>query len=258
MVDERLLAPNWPAPDNIVALATTRCGVANFSGASVSEYSQFNLGDHVDDSPASVEKNRKALLATCDGLSSIAWLQQVHGVDVCKLPFSPINPTVADASITAETGLACAVLTADCLPVLFCRVDGGEVAAAHAGWRGLCNGMLKNTVDAFGCSPQQLMAWTGPAISQAHFEVGPEVYQAFLDGFGSVTKEQIDSAFKPSVERSGYFYADLRALAHYQLQGLGLAWVGGTTSCTYQEAERFYSYRRDGKTGRQASLIYRR
>lgn len=253
-----LIVPSWPAPANVVALATTRMGLVGYAGASVGAYSHFNLGDHVDDSLLSVAKNRGALLAACDKLDSIAWLQQVHGVEVCEVSGVSAAPVCADASVTQVKGLACAVLTADCIPVLFCRVDGGAVAAAHAGWRGLCAGVLANTVNAFNCPPQELMAWIGPAISQAHFEVGPEVYQAFLKGFSGVSNTQIEDAFRPSTDKSGHFYADIIALALCQLQNLGVAWVGGGDMCTYADAGRFYSFRRDGQTGRQASLIYRR
>jgi YfiH family protein len=258
MSSDDLIVPNWPAPANVVALATTRIGLAGYAGASIGSYSHFNLGDHVDDSPLSVAKNRAALLEACDKLDSIAWLQQVHGVEVSEVSGVSALPICADASITQVKGLACAVLTADCLPVLFCRVDGGAVASAHAGWRGLCAGVLANTVNAFNCPPQKLMAWIGPAISQAHFEVGSELYRAFLKGFSGVSTIQIDGAFRPSVDNPGYFYADISALAQCQLQNLGVAWVGGGDMCTYSDADRFYSFRRDGQTGRQVSLIYRR
>ena len=258
MAVDSLIVPDWPAPANIVALATTRLGVAGFAGASVAPYSHFNLGDHVDDDRASVDQNRDALISACDGLNSIAWLQQVHGVEVCDASNAVSAPLRADASISHVKGLASAVLTADCLPVLFCRTDGSAVAAAHAGWRGLCAGVLASTVKAFNCPSQELMAWFGPAISSAHFEVGPEVYQAFVSGFVGVTKAQIDDAFRPSADKRGHFYADLNALARSQLQNMGLAWIGGGDMCTYADADRFYSFRRDGQTGRQVSLIYRR
>ncbi|MBQ0796591.1 peptidoglycan editing factor PgeF [Zhongshania sp.] len=256
MIIEDFIKPDWPAPANIVALATTRLAPAGLVGASGGTYASFNLGDHVDDDAASVQQNRAGLLDVCDGLQSIVWLQQVHGVDVhCASGASPA-PIIADASIAAQSGLACGIMTADCLPVLFCRLDGGQVAAAHAGWRGLCAGVLANTVKSFDCPPQELMAWIGPAISAAHFEVGAEVYQAFIDNFGAVSAEQITQAFTPSVQRAGHFYADLNALASAQLQKLGVAWVGSSNMCTFTDANRFYSFRRDGQTGRQLSLIY--
>ncbi|WP_269619477.1 peptidoglycan editing factor PgeF [Zhongshania sp. BJYM1] len=252
---DHFIVPNWPAPANVLALSTTRNGVAGFAGASVAPFASFNLGDHVNDNAASVEKNRSALIAACDGLNSISWLNQVHGVDVCDASLIE-SPSDFDASIIRDKSRACAVLTADCLPVLFCRVDGGAVAAAHAGWRGLCAGVLLNTVKAFDCPPQELMAWIGPAISAPHFEVGAEVYQAFIANFGAVSAERIAQAFTPSPQKAGHFYADLNALASAQLQSLGLAWVGSSNICTYANADRFYSFRRDGQTGRQLSLIY--
>tara|TARA_R110001592_G_scaffold315880_4_gene592036 strand:- start:7596 stop:8375 length:780 start_codon:yes stop_codon:yes gene_type:complete len=258
IASDDLIVPNWPAPANVLALSTTRKGLAGYLGASVGAYSRFNLGDHVDDSLLNVAKNRAALLAACDNLDAILWLQQVHGIEVCEVSDVRAAPVCADASITQAKGLGCAVLTADCIPVLFCRIDGGEVAAAHAGWRGLCAGVLVNTVSAFNCPPQELMAWIGPAISQAHFEVGPEVYRAFLKEFSGVSKAQIENAFRPSAYKAGHFYADINALAQCQLQNLGVAWVGGGDLCTYADADRFYSFRRDGQTGRQVSLIYRR
>ena len=258
MAADKIIFPDWPAPANVVALATTRNGLAGFAGASVEPYSHFNLGDHVDDLPASVSKNRDALLSACDGLNAIAWLQQVHGTEVHFVSAERGEVAVADASICHIQDLASAVLTADCLPVLFCKIDGSAVAAAHAGWRGLLAGVLANTVKAFNCPPQQLMAWFGPAISQAHFEVGPEVYRAFINGFEGVSKDQVDAAFSPSTNKQGHFYADLNALAKAQLGNLGVAWIGGGDLCTYADAERFYSFRRDGQTGRQVSLIYRR
>lgn len=256
MFMDHFIVPDWPAPANVIALSTTRDGLEDFAGASAAPYASFNLGDHVDDRVSSVQKNRSALIEACDGLTSIAWLNQVHGVDVCDASADLSASADFDASIIREPSRACAVLTADCLPVLFCRVDGSAVAAAHAGWRGLCAGVLPNTVRAFNCPPQELMAWIGPAISQAHFEVGSEVYQAFLHGFSDVTQAQIAQAFKPSSTKPAHFYADLSALAQCQLNNLGLAWVGRSGMCTYANADRFYSFRRDGQTGRQLSLIY--
>ena len=256
MAIDALISPNWPAPTNIVALATTRLAPAGVTGASMGCYASFNVGDHVDDVAANVQQNRAALLNICDGLKSIAWLQQVHGVDLYRASSANSALVAADASITKESGLGCAIMTADCLPVLFCRVDGSQVAAAHAGWRGLCAGVLAKTVAAFDCPPQELMAWIGPAISKVHFEVGAEVRQAFSENFFIGGVEKIAPAFTPSEEKAGHFYADLNALAVAQLQHLGLAWVGSSDLCTYADARRFYSFRRDGQTGRQLSLIY--
>ena len=250
------LTPDWPAPASVVALSTTRNGVVGFKGASSGAYASFNLGDHVADSPAAVAENRAQLLGSCAGLEAIGWLNQVHGTDVLSLAQAPIDVLTADASITDKAGLGCGVMTADCVPVLFCRSDGSQVAAAHAGWRGLCAGVLANTVNAFTCPASELLAWIGPAISHAHFEVGAEVYQAFRSGFSGPSPTEIDSAFTAVLTKPGHYHADLYALAKAQLSALGVGWVGGAQRCTFAEPAQFYSFRRDGVTGRQLSLIY--
>lgn len=250
------IEPDWPAPPSIVALSTTRTGLAGFAGASEAPFGCFNLGDHVADHPAAVAQNRDRLLASCSGLDRIAWLNQVHGIDIVRLEQGPNAVFAADASVTSEVGLGCGVLTADCVPVLFCRRDGSQVAAAHAGWRGLCAGVLANTVRAFNCPANELLAWIGPAISQANFEVGAEVYQAFQVEFQGPSSAEINSAFAPAVTKLGHYHADLYALAQAQLRGLGVGWVGGAKRCTFAESAQFYSFRRDGVTGRQLSLIY--
>ncbi|MDF1691191.1 MAG: peptidoglycan editing factor PgeF [Zhongshania sp.] len=250
------LTPDWPAPASVVALSTTRSGFAGFKGASTGPYEGFNLGDHVADSPEAVAENRDQLLGACAGLASIGWLNQVHGTDVVTLAQSPVTVPSADASISKVAGLGCGVLTADCVPVLFCCRDGTQVAAAHAGWRGLCAGVLTNTVQAFNCSASDVLAWIGPAISQAHFEVGAEVYRAFKADFAGPASAEIDSAFKSVGAKSGHYHADLYALAKAQLLAVGVGWVGGAQRCTFAEADEFYSFRRDGITGRQLSLIY--
>jgi YfiH family protein len=250
------LEPDWPAPASVAALSTTRTGLSGFAGASAEPYACFNLGDHVADNLAAVAENRGRLLAACSGLDSIAWLNQVHGTDVVSLDAPPMAVVSADASITARAGLGCGVLTADCLPVLFCRVDGGQIAAAHAGWRGLCAGVLENTVRAFNCPASELLAWIGPAISQANFEVGAEVYQAFTTKFHGPSPAEIDSAFTAVAAKPGHYHADLYALAKTQLLALSVGWVGGAQRCTFAEPSEFYSFRRDAVTGRQLSLIY--
>jgi len=250
------LTPDWPVPASVVALSTTRNGFAGFAGASRGPYAGFNLGDHVADTPEAVAENRDQLLGACAGLASIGWLNQVHGTDVVTLAQSRVAVPSADASISKVAGLGCGVLTADCVPVLFCRRDGTQVAAAHAGWRGLCAGVLTNTVQAFNCPASEVLAWIGPAISHAHFEVGVEVYQAFITGFVGPESADIDAVFKPVAAKSSHYHADLYALAKAQLHSLGVGWVGGAQRCTFAEADEFYSFRRDGVTGRQLSLIY--
>jgi len=251
------LTPDWPAPASVVALSTTRSGFAGFKGASTGPYEGFNLGDHVADSPAAVAENRRQLVAQCQGLDRIGWLNQVHGTDVATLTSqSPLDAVNADASIASGPGLGCGVLTADCVPVLFCRRDGSQVAAAHAGWRGLCAGVLANTVSAFHCPSSELLAWIGPAISQTHFEVGGEVYEAFQAGFAGPAPAEIHAAFCPAANKAGHYHADLYALTKAQLHALGVGWVGGAQRCTFAETDAFYSFRRDGVTGRQLSLVY--
>ena len=251
-----MLRPNWPAPANIVAYSTTRQGLLTFTGLSQAPYDSFNLGDHVDDQAAAVAANRCELVNHCDDLSAIAWLDQVHGTEVVSAQLTLDYPLRGDASITSEVGLACGVLTADCLPVLFCRRDGRQVAAAHAGWRGLRAGMLAETVSAFDCAPSGLLAWIGPAISQPHFEVGAEVREAFLAGFPNLAFEDIRQHFVAVSEKPGHFLADLPGLACAQLEALGVGWVGNSGRCSYAENQHFYSYRRQRVTGRQLSFIY--
>ncbi len=251
-----MIVPDWPAPANVVALATSRQGLPGFVGHSLAPYEHFNLGDHVGDQPHAVAMNRGALGQYCGDACALQWLQQVHGTQVHLVDEVTETPPEADAAITNTKGIACVVMTADCLPVLFCDREGRQVAAAHAGWRGLCGGVLVATVNAFSSPPQQLMAWLGPAISSAHFEVGAEVKDAFLQGFQFASNSEIEAAFSASLAYPSHYYADLYALARAQLLSLGVSWIGGGDYCTFAESERFYSYRRDGVCGRQASLIY--
>jgi len=243
-----LIRPQWPAPANVVALATTRDG-----GFSAAPFDSFNLALHVGDSEQAVVANRLQLLALCPGLERIQWLEQVHGSEVVTAPLSAAR---ADACYTQAPALACAVMTADCLPIVFCDRSGREVAAAHAGWRGLLAGVLEATVARFLASPEQMLAWIGPAISQRHFEVGAEVRKAFIDVAGAVDRDAIDSAFKPSTRRDGHYYADLATLARIRLRATGLSQCYGGELCCYQQEAQFFSYRRQSETGRMATLIY--
>lgn len=241
-----LLRPDWPAPANVVALATTRAG-----GISTAPYVSLNLGDHVGDDPVAVAENRRRLQQACPGLQTIGWLQQVHGVDVAAADGSRI--ACADAQFTRDPGTGCVVMTADCLPVLLCDRAGKCVAAAHAGWRGLCHGVLEATVAAFEPG-SELLAWLGPAIGPARFEVGPEVRAAFLERAGN----QVDATaacFVPAA-RDGHWLADLYQLARLRLQSVGVTAIYGGGFCTFSDAERFYSFRREPVTGRMATLIY--
>jgi hypothetical protein len=241
MTDPRFIVPDWPAPPNVRALVTTRRG-----GLSRPPFADFNLADHVGDDPAAVAENRRRLRAHLP--AEPRWLRQVHGARCVDAAL--IAPGCeADASFTRRPGVVCAVLTADCLPVLFADRDGTVVAAAHAGWRGLAAGVLEATVQAIGVAPERLLAWLGPAIGAASFEVGAEVHAAFTAHDAAAA-----SAFR--AQRNGKWLCDLYRLAHLRLSALGLCRIASAEFDTAQDAERFFSYRRDGVTGRIASLIW--
>lgn len=239
-----LIRPDWPAPAGISAMVTTRAG-----GVSEHPWNTLNFGHHVGDDPADVAENRGRLCRVAN-LSSqqFGWLEQVHGIRVVELPVANAPP--ADASISCRKGEACVIMAADCLPVLFCNDQGSQVGAAHAGWRGLCNGVLENTVAALG-EPGTLMAWLGPAIGPRHFEVGPEVRKAFL-----AKSPAAEQAFTATGARPGHFMADIYQLARQRLADAGVKRVYGGQLCTVSDPERFYSFRRDGQTGRMASIIW--
>ena len=236
---------DWPAPQSIQACYTGRNG-----GVSQSPYQSFNLATHVGDNMASVKKNRKRLTMALNQIQ-VAWLQQVHGAQVVTASTEQI--ITADASQTRKKNLACCVMTADCLPVFLCDQQGQQVAIAHAGWRGLCQGILQKTLATFA-DPTQVLAYLGPAISQAAFEVGDEVRQAFL----TIPQAQamgLQEAFTPG-RQAGKWMANLYQLARTLLQQQGLRHIYGGDRCTYSEPKNFFSYRRDGQTGRIASLIW--
>jgi len=234
------LTPNWPAPARVKACITTRTG-----GVSLAPFDSFNLGEHVEDDPVAVAKNRQRLLSQLG--CQPAWLRQVHGVAVAHA--DPAALLEADASWTATPGIACTIMTADCLPVLFCDRAGMRVAAAHAGWRGLAAGVLEASLDALACAPDEVLVWLGPAIGPQAFEVGAEVRAAFVSAH-----PQAAGAFVPSAN-PGRFLADLYQLARIRLAARGVGAVYGGGFCTYNDP-RFYSYRRSARTGRFASLIW--
>lgn len=234
------LTPDWPAPSRVRACVTTRAG-----GVSLAPFDSLNLGDHVGDDPQAVAENRRRLIERLG--CNPAWLQQVHSADVVEA--DPAAVAVADASWTATPGRACAVLTADCLPALFCDRAGSRVAAAHAGWRGLAGGVLENTVAALGVPAGELLAWLGPAIGPQSFEVGAEVREAFL-----AQHAQAGEAFSAS-RNAGRFMADLYALARIRLAAIGVTAVHGGGLDTFSDP-RFFSYRRVPRSGRLASLIW--
>lgn len=240
------IKPDWAQPAGVTALATTRQG-----GISGAPWQAFNLGDHVGDQPAAVAANRTLLRGLLHSGTELQWLQQVHGAGVVCAGHGRATPS-ADACWTDEPGIACAVLTADCLPVLFCDRASTVVAAAHAGWRGLAAGVLEATINALPVPSESLMAWLGPAIGPSMFEVGTEVREAFLTGDSSPAAV---AAFRPA-ERTGHYFADIYVLAQLRLRAAGVTAVYGGHWCTVTDVERFFSYRRDGVTGRMATLIY--
>ena len=241
------LTPVWPVPASVRAAASLRVG-----GVSAGTYSSLNLGDHVGDAAGAVQVNRQRLTRAADLPSEPMWLRQVHGTRVADLdaagPASDGMPP-ADAAVTRERGRVCAILTADCLPILLATESGDRVAAAHAGWRGLAAGIIEATVSAMAVPPHSVLAWLGPAIGPAHFEVGPEVRDALLAGDGDAV-----GSFLPNAR--GRFMADLPALARRRLAALGIGRIYGGGECTYGQPDRFFSHRRDGVTGRQATLIW--
>lgn len=254
------IVPDWPGlPDNVGALSTVRLG-----GVSQAPYGDgqggggLNLGVHVGDDAAAVAANRALLQALLPGTP--AWLSQVHGVAVVDgaLPFD--GTPEADASVASTPGAVCLVMTADCLPVLFSSLDGQVVGAAHAGWRGLAAGVLQRTVEAMReRGAGEILAWLGPAIGPQQFEVGQEVLQAYLDGAQDDGERQaVTQAFVAAPGGDGKYLADIYALARMMLLRVGVTQVSGGQYCTVSDAARFYSYRRDGVTGRQASLIWRK
>jgi len=238
---DAFILPDWPAPDNVKALQTTRLG-----GVSLAPYDSLNLGLHVGDDPVRVNHNRMRLAPLMP--SEPVWLEQVHGTAVANADAAACR-VVADACIARHRGAVCVVMTADCLPVLLCDEDGTVAGAAHAGWRGLCDGVLEATVQAMGIAPHTLLAWLGPAISQEHFEVGSEVRDAFI-----ARQAQADEAF--IAQGNGRYRADLYLLARQRLSALGITRISGGNRCTYREKEHFYSFRRDGVTGRMGTFIW--
>lgn len=273
-----VLIPDWPElPPNIGALSTLRGG-----GVSLAPYDDgaggggLNLGTHVGDDPAAVAQNRARVRLLLP--AEPAWLTQVHGTTVLDAagvhsafqvtPSEASAPQTdalrasspeaaapqADASIAGKPGVVCAIMTADCLPVLFADTDGRVVGAAHAGWRGLAAGVLENTVAAMrAAGAGEILAWLGPAIGPQNFEVGEEVRQAFMDA-----DERASAAFLPYINVSGKYFADIYQLARLALQRQGVSRIAGGGFCTVADRVRFYSYRRDGVTGRMASLIWRK
>ena len=237
------IEPDWSAPARVRALSTTRRG-----GVSSGRWESLNLGDHVEDDPQAVAENRRLLVREAGLPAEPLWLKQVHGCAVAD-PARDARGCEADAAFADAPGRVCAVMTADCLPVLLTNRAGTRVAAAHAGWRGLAGGVLEQTVRSFSDAPQALIAWLGPAIGPQAFEVGDEVREAFVSLHAAS-----EAAF--SSARPGHWFADIYALARNHLAAAGVTQVHGGGLCTFSDSERFFSYRRDGVTGRMATLIW--
>nr|WP_218837802.1 peptidoglycan editing factor PgeF [Gilliamella apicola] len=248
--------PYWTAPKNIRAFTTTRSG-----GVSLASFASLNMGDRTGDNVEDVAENRRRIMQEEQIPSEPHWLIQTHStsvLDISQMPLQPptanidLNQTLeADASYTNQPKQVSVVLTADCMPVLFCTTNGDEVAATHAGWRGLCNGILEETVKKFACSPANIIAWLGPTISAKKFEVGIEVKQQF---------EKVDKkaqfAFKLINPTEQKYLADLYLIAKQRLQMMGITQIFGGDYCTYTEQDKFFSYRRENRTGRMASMIW--
>ena len=240
---ESWIVPDWPAPATVRSLLTTRQG-----GVSQGPFASLNLGDHVGDDPLAVATNRARVEAL---VGKPRWLEQVHGIRVVDAVRQVLkdSPPQADAAYAREPGTVCVVMTADCLPVLFCNESGSVVAAAHAGWRGLLAGVLEETIRAMAVPGNTLLAYLGPAIGPQAFEVGDEVRSAYVAENAAAAQ-----AFTPSA--SGKWLADIYLLARQRLLGLGVERIFGGSFCTVSDAERFFSYRRDGQTGRMAAMIW--
>lgn len=240
---EQWILPDWPAPDRVLAAVTTRSG-----GYSKRPYSGWNLGDHVGDAPDLVAANRRLLRERLRLPADPLWLRQVHGCAVAEAD-TAAGGCEADAVVAEQPGQVCAVLTADCLPVLICDRRGARVAAVHAGWRGLASGVLEAAVHRMRTPGPQLLAWLGPAIGPSAFEVGNDVHEVFVN-------DDAKAAEAFHAHGADRWLADIYHLARQRLAKLSIGFVGGGDYCTVSDPQRFFSYRRDGITGRMASLIW--
>lgn len=244
------IIPDWPVPPQVKTLISCRQG-----GVSEGVYSSLNMGLHVGDVVSAVHENRMILETQAANMSqsgkppAIIWTEQVHGIQVVEALMPSIEPPVADAAFTDKPGLACVVMTADCLPVFFCDEMGSKVAVAHAGWRGLLGGILEETIRAMRVPTNRLLAYLGPAIGPGAFEIGSEVRSAFVEADPTTA-----AAFRTAREEK--WLADIYHLARLRLFKHGIERIHGGNFCTVTEKNRFFSYRRDGVTGRMASMIW--
>lgn len=246
--DSVLLRADWPAPPGVRALTTLRCGLE--VGVSAPPFDRFNLGDRCGDDPEAVAHNRAALRWLAELPAEPRWLRQVHGTRVWRFHAGDaVQDVEADAAVTSVPGEVLVVLTADCLPILLCAADGSEVAAVHAGWRGLAAGIVERSIAAMRTPPGRVLAWIGPAAGPARYEVDAAVRDPFVAGDPGAA-----AAFAPT--HPGHWLCDLPRLATMRLQRLGVGVVHGGRHCTISDPQRFYSHRRDGRSGRMASLIW--
>ena len=243
MTIDNWVAANWPAPECITAGTTTRTG-----GMSKKPFDSFNLALHVGDDTDNVKYNREKLSRLLSLPAVPVWLDQEHGSRVIDGRHG--DNTRADACFTCMSNIICAVMTADCIPLLMCNRSGTKVAAIHVGWRGLCRGIIANSVDKFNEDHERLLAWFGPRICARHYPVQDDMRTICLQSLSTA----VESAFSPAGK--GQWFADMEALATIELKRLGVSAIFTSDQCTYCEADEFYSYRRDGKTGRMASLIW--
>ncbi|MCS5932757.1 polyphenol oxidase [Klebsiella pneumoniae subsp. pneumoniae] len=240
----KLIVPQWPMPGSVAACSSTRIG-----GVSLPPYDSLNLGAHCGDNLQDVEENRRRMFAAGGLPSYPVWLEQVHGTEVLTLDGGPYPSKRADASYSRTPGTVCAVMTADCLPVLFCNRDGTEVAAAHAGWRGLCEGVLEATVARFADKAENIMAWLGPAI-------GPQAFEGGTGSPGMPLWRRTRMRTGLFVRQAKNIFADIYQLARQRLANVGVELIFGGDRCTLSEKDDFFSYRRDKTTGRMASFIW--
>ena len=250
-----ILTPDWPVPNNIAAFVSTRQG-----GVSIEPYDGLNLAMHVGDTEHDVQQNRQILSERLYDLHAqkpeFQWLHQVHGFH-CAVIEQAVDVIEADAVYTRTPGLVCAVLTADCLPVLIASKNGREIAAVHAGWRGLINGVIESALKHFQAPASELLAFIGPAISHQHFQIGDEVAQPFAYFLGcSGLSSRLNQLLKPDLEHAGRYYFDLPGCCRYYLQSMGVSDVYGTDICSFADDKRCYSYRRQGDCGRMATGLW--
>lgn len=250
MTLKQAIFADWNVSPSIVAFSTTRLG-----GVSEPPFASFNLATHVEDDSQRVASNRVLLKEQLPQQLEWQWLDQVHGDDVAVV--NKAGPTLtADAMLTRSENLVCCVQTADCLPLFVAAVDGTEVAVIHAGWKGLASGVIENTISRMSTSPSSLAVYLGPAIGPCHFEVGAQVRDCFLAAAGTPSLLLATQACFVSSKNPGKFMADLYAIARLKLSALGIDKISGGDCCTHCDDDKFFSYRRDGVTGRMLNAIY--